>query len=142
MADIAWGNMIMGTIFIACGMAFVASRTFGEIALAYTSQGVMWKKLLGEKWAPVVVKYLFSLVSIAAGVWVIRRNLRVRLTYDRPRVAGTKPPSYPLEPPNRLPCASDPLGGALNLHRRLQQGKRMNYAAHSCCNLAKCPGAN
>ena len=52
-------------------MAFVASRTFGEIALAYTSQGVMWKKLLGEKWAPVVVKYLFSLVSIAAGVWVI-----------------------------------------------------------------------
>jgi hypothetical protein len=49
----------------------VCSRTFGEIALAYTSQGVMWKKLLGEKWAPVVVKYLFSLVSIAAGVWVI-----------------------------------------------------------------------
>jgi urea transporter len=75
MANIAWGqvawaNIITGAIFII-GLAFIASRAFGEFALAATSQGVMWKTLLGEKWAAVAVRFVFRLISIAAGVWVI-----------------------------------------------------------------------
>jgi hypothetical protein len=39
----------------------------------------MWKKLVGEKWAPTVAKFFFSFVSIALGIYVIyhieqRRN--------------------------------------------------------------------
>jgi hypothetical protein len=35
----------------------------------------MWKKLVGEKWAPAVAKFFFSLVSIAFGVWVIYSSI-------------------------------------------------------------------
>jgi len=31
----------------------------------------MWKKLVGEKWAPIVAKFFFSFVSIALGIYVI-----------------------------------------------------------------------
>jgi hypothetical protein len=60
-----------GVLFIALGLAYLFSPRFGAIALAFTSQGEMWKGLLGEKWAPVVTRYVFSLASIALGVFVI-----------------------------------------------------------------------
>jgi hypothetical protein len=45
------------------------------MGLAYTAQGIMWKKMLGETRAPIVAKFFFSLVSVALGVWVIYSSL-------------------------------------------------------------------
>jgi hypothetical protein len=66
-----WIPVITGVIFIAIGIAFATSRKFASFALAFTRQGNFWTKLLGEKWAPLVAKYLFCLATIAAGIWYI-----------------------------------------------------------------------
>ena len=66
-----WVSIAFGVVFIAMGVAFFASRTFGDIAFQMTSQGNLWKSLLGEKWAPVFAKFFLSLVSIAFGGWII-----------------------------------------------------------------------
>ena len=71
MASIDWGNMIGGTVFIAIGIAFIVSPKFSSFAMASTGQGIFWTKLLGPRWAPHAPKFIFSLMSIAAGVWVI-----------------------------------------------------------------------
>jgi hypothetical protein len=62
---------IFGFILIAMGLAYFLIPRFSEFAFTYTLQGNIWKAVLGEKWAPVVAKYVFSLISIAFGVWVI-----------------------------------------------------------------------
>jgi hypothetical protein len=64
-------GIIFDVIFILIGLAYFFSRRFAEIAFEYTAQGVMWKKLVGEKWAPTVAKFFFSFVSIALGIYVI-----------------------------------------------------------------------
>jgi hypothetical protein len=66
-----WIPVITGVIFIAIGIAFATSRAFASLALAFTSQGNFWTRWLGEKWAALVAKYLFSVASIAAGLWYI-----------------------------------------------------------------------
>ena len=70
-----WVGVVFGVIFIAIGLAYFFSPGFGKIAYEYTAQGIMWKKLVGEKWAPTVAKLFFSLVSIALGVWVIYSSI-------------------------------------------------------------------
>ena len=51
------------------------SPGFGTFAYESTRQGIMWKKLVGEKWAPAIAKFFFSFVSIAFGVWVIYSSI-------------------------------------------------------------------
>jgi hypothetical protein len=71
MAHTDWVAVTMGILFIAIGIAFATSRRFSSFALTFTGQGSLWTKLLGEKWAPLVAKYCFSLLSIAAGGWYL-----------------------------------------------------------------------
>jgi hypothetical protein len=63
--------VIFGALSIAMGLAFFLSPRFGEIAFTLTSQGVLWKQLFGERWAPVAAKFFLSLASIAFGAFVI-----------------------------------------------------------------------
>jgi hypothetical protein len=73
-ASVIWQDqvgIIFGFIFILIGLAYFFSPRFAEIAFEYTAQGAMWKKLVGEKWAPFVAKFFFSFVSIALGIYVI-----------------------------------------------------------------------
>ena len=64
-------GVIFGFVFIAMGLAYFLIPRFSEFAFAYTPQGNFWKAALGEEWAPVVAKYVFSLASAAFGAWVI-----------------------------------------------------------------------
>ena len=64
-------DLIFAAIFIAIGVAFYVSPAFARFAYEYTSQGVMWKAIVGEKWAPTIAKYFFSLIGVALGVWLI-----------------------------------------------------------------------
>jgi hypothetical protein len=73
-----WVHVVFGVIFIAIGLAFLLSPGFGKFAYESTWQGTMWKKLVGEKWAPAVAKFFFSFVSIAFGVWVIYSSIMGR----------------------------------------------------------------
>jgi hypothetical protein len=66
-----WIAVVTGIILTAIGIAFATSGAFASFALRFTSQGTFWTKLLGEKWAPLVAKYLFSVASIVAGIWYI-----------------------------------------------------------------------
>jgi hypothetical protein len=69
-----WVHVVFGVIFIAIGLAFFLSPSFGRFAYN-TAQGQMWKKLVGEKWAPAVAKFFFSSVSVAFGVWMIYSSI-------------------------------------------------------------------
>jgi hypothetical protein len=73
-----WVGAVFGVIFIAVGLAYLFSPRFAQWAFAYAAQGIMWRKLLGETWAPIVAKFFFSLVSIALGVWVIYSSVAGR----------------------------------------------------------------
>jgi len=64
-------HVVFGITFLAIGLAYLFSPRFAEVAFAYTSQGVIWKRLVGERWAPLLAKYVFSLASIALGLWVV-----------------------------------------------------------------------
>jgi hypothetical protein len=64
-------GVIFGVILIAIGLAYFLSPRFADLAFAWTTQGLIWKKRVGERWAPRVAKYVFSLVSIAFGLWVL-----------------------------------------------------------------------
>jgi hypothetical protein len=75
MSGIDWVSFAFGIIFIVTGLAFFFSRRFGEFAYQRTSQGLMWKSFLGDKWSPVVAKYFFALASIALGAWVIYQSI-------------------------------------------------------------------
>lgn len=66
-----WVALIFGVISIGIGFAFFVSPTFGNVAYNTTTEGNLWKSLVGEKWAPLVAKYLFSLAGFAFGVWLI-----------------------------------------------------------------------
>jgi hypothetical protein len=66
-----YAGVILGAVCIAIGLAYAFSPRFETIAFGYTTQGIFWKKLVGERWAPLVAKYVFSLAGIAFGLWVI-----------------------------------------------------------------------
>ena len=74
-----WVDLIFAAIFIAVGVAFFVSPAFGRFAYEYTSQGVMWKAIVGEKRAPTIAKYFFSLISVALGAWVILTKIYPQL---------------------------------------------------------------
>jgi hypothetical protein len=44
-----WVHVVFGVILIAIGLAFLLSPGFGTFAYESTWQGIMWKKLVGEK---------------------------------------------------------------------------------------------
>ena len=70
----SWQDQVhvgFGVIFVAIGLAYLLSARFADIALGWTSQGILWEKLLGERRARLVARFFFSLVSIALGVWII-----------------------------------------------------------------------
>ena len=64
-------HVVFGVIFIAIGLAYLLSARFTDIALGWTSQGILWERLLGDRWARLVARFFFWLVSIALGAWVI-----------------------------------------------------------------------
>ncbi len=66
-----WFTASIGVICIGLGLAYLFSPRFSKWALDSTSQGAMWKRLVGEQRAPLVAKFVFSLVSIAVGAWLI-----------------------------------------------------------------------
>ena len=66
-----WVNLLFGIIFIAIGLAYIFSRRFTDFALAMTSQGNMWVRWLGSRWAKLVARSAFGAISIAFGVYVI-----------------------------------------------------------------------
>ena len=70
----SWESWFIGSIGVACigvGLAYLFSPRFSQWAVAGTSQGKMWTRLIGEQRAPLVAKYVFSLVSFAVGAWMI-----------------------------------------------------------------------
>jgi hypothetical protein len=71
MAHIDWTSFAFGILFIIIGLAFFFSRRFGDFAYKWTTQGVMWKRFLGDGWGPVAAKYVFSCASIAMGAFVL-----------------------------------------------------------------------
>jgi hypothetical protein len=66
-----WGPIIMGILFIGVGLGFLLSIRFGAFALRTDGRGVFWTRLLGEKWAPIVLRFVFSLIGIGVGVVMI-----------------------------------------------------------------------
>jgi hypothetical protein len=65
-------NLIFGAIFLALGLAFLFSRRFGEFAYNFTRQGQLWKRLVGERAAPYVARFLFSAAGFAMAALSIR----------------------------------------------------------------------
>lgn len=66
-----WAPLVPGAVMIALGLAYFFSHPFRQFAYRWTTQGVVWKWLVGERWAPVVSKYFFSIVAILAGAWYV-----------------------------------------------------------------------
>jgi threonine/homoserine/homoserine lactone efflux protein len=66
-----WVNLLFGIIFIAIGLAYIFSRRFTDFALGMTSQGAMWVRWLGPRWAKLVARSAFGAISIAFGAYVI-----------------------------------------------------------------------
>jgi hypothetical protein len=62
-----WGPVIMGILFIGIGLGFLLSTRFGAFVLRTDGHGVLWTQLLGAKWTPIVLRFVFSLIAIAAG---------------------------------------------------------------------------
>jgi hypothetical protein len=67
----SWFIGIIGVVCVGIGLAYLLSPRFSEWAMAKTSQGRMWSKMVGEANAPTFAKYVFSLVSFAAGAYFI-----------------------------------------------------------------------
>jgi len=66
-----WGPVIMGILFIGIGLGFLLSTRFGAFVIRTDGRGVFWAKLLGEKWTPIVLRFVFSLIAIVAGGMMI-----------------------------------------------------------------------
>jgi hypothetical protein len=66
-----WFTGIVGVICVCVGLAYFFSPRFSQYALQNTAKGSLWMTLLGERWAPIVAKFVFSIVSIAFGAWLI-----------------------------------------------------------------------
>jgi len=76
-----WVAVFFGVISIAIGFAFFFSPAFGKLAYDNTTQGNLWKSLVGEKWAPMVAKFVFSLGAFAFGGWLIYSSVMGLQTY-------------------------------------------------------------
>jgi hypothetical protein len=68
--DIEWVRLATSIVIIVIGMAYIFSRRFAAFALGMTSQGNMWVRLLGPKWAMFVARSVFGLLSIGIGAYV------------------------------------------------------------------------
>ena len=68
-----WFSAILGVVCIGIGLAYLFSTRFSQWALTRTSRGRMWSRMVGEQRAPLVAKYVFSLVSFAFGAWLVYR---------------------------------------------------------------------
>lgn len=68
--DIEWGRLAFAIFIIIIGLAYIFSRGFTKFALRMTSQGNMWVGLMGPKWAMLVARYVFGLLSIGIGGYV------------------------------------------------------------------------
>jgi hypothetical protein len=71
MANVTWGAVIMGTLFTLVGIGFLVSPKFGAFTIKADGRGVIWGRLLGEKWTPIVVRFIFSAIAIAVGLMTI-----------------------------------------------------------------------
>jgi hypothetical protein len=58
--SINWGMFVFGVFCVVMALFSFFSRRVQKWGMEYTPQGVIWEKLVGDKWARFVVKYLFS----------------------------------------------------------------------------------
>jgi hypothetical protein len=65
------GMLIFGIILLGIGFGYLFSDRFITFALGNTTQGVIWSKLLGEKWSRLVSKLVFSAAAMAFGAWCV-----------------------------------------------------------------------
>lgn len=63
--------LIFGVVFLGIGFGYLFSDRFIAVALGTTTQGVIWNKLLGEKWSRLASRVVFSAVAMAFGAWCI-----------------------------------------------------------------------
>jgi hypothetical protein len=71
---VGWDSIVMlifGFILLGIGFGYLFSDRFIAFALGTTTQGVIWSKLLGEKWSRLVSQLVFSAVAMAFGAWCI-----------------------------------------------------------------------
>jgi hypothetical protein len=68
--DIEWVRLVTSIVIVVIGLAYIFSRRFTDFALAMTSQGNMWTRLLGPEWALLVARSAFGLISIGIGAYV------------------------------------------------------------------------
>ena len=60
MRDINWVEFSLGVVIVAFGLFCFFSQKMQKWGMEHTSQGVAWGKLVGDKRAPFVVKYVSS----------------------------------------------------------------------------------
>ena len=58
--SVSWGTFAFGVVMVAAGITCFFSTALQRWAMDNTGQGLTWAKLVGEKRAPYVVKYLSS----------------------------------------------------------------------------------
>jgi hypothetical protein len=64
-------NLMLGVIALAVGILYIASPRFVEWVLNNDRRGRMWIGLLGRTRATVAMRYIFSLILIVIGVFLI-----------------------------------------------------------------------
>jgi hypothetical protein len=61
MGSIDWVSFAIGVVMVGLGILCFFSTKLQRWGMEYTSQGVVWGKIVGAKRAPYVVKYVSSI---------------------------------------------------------------------------------
>jgi len=64
-------TLMLGVLGLAVGIGYIVSPRFVEWTLNYDRRGRMWANLLGRARATFAIRYIFSLILIAAGAFGI-----------------------------------------------------------------------
>jgi hypothetical protein len=60
MGSIDWVSFAIGVVMVGLGFLCFFSTRLQQWGMEYTSQGVVWGKIVGAKRAPYIVKYVSS----------------------------------------------------------------------------------
>ena len=64
-------NLMLGVLALAVGIGYIVSSRFVEWMLNRDRRGRMWVNLLGRTGATFAIRYIFSLILIATGAFLI-----------------------------------------------------------------------
>jgi hypothetical protein len=64
-------TLMLGAVSLAAGIGYMASPRFVEWVLNYDRRGRMWIALLGRARAALAMRYIFSVVLIVIGAFLI-----------------------------------------------------------------------